>query len=133
MKFSILLSVLFSAGCASVKYRGYSNGEDFAKVAGEQKGKTPKQVVASMGQPMGAYYTNGSKDEYLLYYPVGANEMGMMEVVFNKEIQCHWLMFERGKQFVFDGEYHSKPNQAENCSMDTLKARGLVLDDSLVK
>ncbi|AGH95815.1 hypothetical protein [Pseudobdellovibrio exovorus] len=134
IKLTLAASVLSVAvGCASAKYKGYSDGNTFARTAAQQKGKTPKQVVESMGQPMGAYYTNSSKNEYLLYYPVGANEVGMTEVMFNKDIQCHWLMFEGSKKFVFDGEYHSKANQAENCYGDTIKARGLILSADLIQ
>ncbi len=129
----IILTSVFTMGCANMKYRGYAQGEEFPQMAAKMKGKSPKQVVEAMGQPMGAYYTNSSKNEYLLYYPVGAKETSMMDVVMNDDITCYWMMFEKSKKFVFDGEYYSKSAQNEICNGKILNAKGLILNDELVK
>ena len=118
--------VVAISACASAKYKTFSSADSF-KTAGESvKGKTPKEVAQTLGQPMSAYYKDGDKSVYYMVYPMGEKQVGMMDLMMNDRLECLAFNFEQKNGYKYDG-WHS--NTGFTCGA----IKGEKLDTSLLK
>jgi hypothetical protein len=126
---SIIVSVLAAVsfmGCATTKYKTFSNPDSFKAATKSVQGKTPKEAAKILGAPMSAYFKNGAQNEYHMVYPMGDQEVGMTDLMFNDRLECLDLIFEKDKAFKFD-------NWSSNTGFTCGAIKGEKLDMSLIE
>lgn len=89
-------------GCASTKFKTYSDPTTFKSAGKTVQGKTPKEAAQILGKPMSAFYKNGDTSTYHMVYPMGEKEVGMADLMFNDRLECLELIFEKEKSYKFD-------------------------------
>lgn len=129
MKFARLcltvLIALSATSCASTKYKTFSSADEIKAAAKPAMGKTPKETAQILGKPMSAFFKNGDKNEYQMVYPMGDQQVGMSDLMFNDRLECLNLIFEKDKGYKYDG-------WASNTGFTCGAIKGEKLDMSLI-
>lgn len=110
--------------CATPQYSGYRNADQFKKVSNNAKGKSPREVAATMGKPMSAYYSKDGATYYMVW-PQSETPVSVFELMSNDRLECLTMNFEKEKGFKYDGW---SSNTSHTCG----SIKGETLDTSLI-
>lgn len=123
---AILLSsiALVNFACATTKYSGFRDADHFKKVTKNSKGQTPREVAATLGKPMSAFFSK-DKNTYYMVWPQSNEPVSVFELMSNDRLECFTMNFEKDKKFKFD-------DWSSNTSHTCGSIKGETLDTSLI-
>jgi hypothetical protein len=106
MKFASLLvavAALASTACSSTPVRGVHAANE-KTLAAQLEGKTPKEAVAILGQPISAFWDRDDKSNYSLIYPRTERSLTAMQFMMEKDsLECTAFNFEQENDYKFKG------------------------------
>ena len=115
----LLLGTIISVtSCASPKFKSFRSYDDFVSTSNKMMGKTPKEVVAIIGKPMRSFFNDGVDDKYSIVYPVGEGDLSMVDVMFNADLKCNSMTFEKDQGYKYAGWRTSAPDSSCRGSKD---------------
>jgi hypothetical protein len=119
MKLFLILSLMvLTSSCATKKFKSFNSHDEFAATANKLVGKTPKEVVAILGQPMRAFFNDGVDQYYSIVYPVGNGDLSLTEVMFNADLICYSMTFEKVNNYIYKAWYTGNPSASCRSSKD---------------
>lgn len=120
------LSFLLTS-CSGMKYKNIPDEGAYDRVNKQSLNKTPKEVKEMVGQPMYAFFNDG-KTVYTLAYPEAGEEVTLAKAIFDKEMGCYFMLFERNEQnkYIYQPVNFGKATGCQN------QGHGRVNDTSLI-
>lgn len=110
--FLIFTITIVASSCATPKFRSFKSHDEFGSTVDKLTGKNPKEVVAILGKPMRAFFNDGIEDKYSIVYPVGKGEISLTEIMFNTDLVCYSMTFEKENNYKFQGWRTTAPDSS---------------------